>query len=291
MAKTSKRIAALACLLLVLCPATGFSVTWLKQSTAATVKLGPFVDSTDGVTAETGLTIAQSDIRLSKNGGSFAQSHNAAGATHDENGWYGIPLDTTDTGTLGNLTVAVYTSGALPVWKDFMVVPANIWDSLFGGTDNLQVDAVQWGGTAVASVKIAATLAAEDVSGNLPADVKAYTVQPTTFDPNTTPVQASTAAVAAIKTGMQAPGSSLALILEDTGTTLPALLPAGFSTVVVADGAVNANASVNLDAEQTASLAAEIAAQIGDLSSLSTALASIQTGVTRLLNSLGWVKQ
>lgn len=55
----------------------------LKQSTAATIKLGAFVDDTDGKTAETALTIGQADIRLSKNGGDIAQSHNTAGATHD----------------------------------------------------------------------------------------------------------------------------------------------------------------------------------------------------------------
>ena len=53
----------------------------LKQSTAATIKFGPFVDDTDGKTAETGLTIAQADIRLSKNGGDFAQTNNSEGAT------------------------------------------------------------------------------------------------------------------------------------------------------------------------------------------------------------------
>jgi len=113
---------------------------WLKQSTAVTVKVGPFVDSTDGVTAETALTISQADIRLSKNGGNIAQSNNAAGATHDELGYYDIPLDTTDTNTLGTLKLLVSESGALPVWQDFMVVPANVWDSLFGA-DKLQVHA------------------------------------------------------------------------------------------------------------------------------------------------------
>lgn len=110
---------------------------WLKQSTAATIKLGPFVDATDGVTAETALTISQADIRLSKNGGAFAQTNNAAGATHDEAGEYGIPLDATDTNTLGRLKVRVSESGALPVWQTFMVVPANVWDSFFGA-DKLQ---------------------------------------------------------------------------------------------------------------------------------------------------------
>ena len=107
---------------------------WIKQSTAATIKLGPFLDDTDGKTAETGLTISQADIRLSKNGGAFAQSNNTTGATHNENGYYDVPLNATDTNTLGTLRVAVSESGALPVWQDFMVVPANVWDSMFGGS-------------------------------------------------------------------------------------------------------------------------------------------------------------
>ena len=113
----------------------------LKIATAATVKLGPFVDDTDGKTAETGLTISQADIRLSKNGGAFAQTHNAAGATHDENGYYDVPLDATDTGTVGRLRVSVSVAGALPVWQDFMVVPTHVYDSLVLGTDLLDVRA------------------------------------------------------------------------------------------------------------------------------------------------------
>ena len=111
----------------------------LKQSTAATIKLGPFIDDTDGKTAETGLTIAQADIRLSKNGGGFAQKNSTTSATHDENGYYDIPLNATDTGTLGRLRVAVRKSGALPVWQDFLVVTANVYDTLCS-TDSLDVN-------------------------------------------------------------------------------------------------------------------------------------------------------
>ena len=110
----------------------------LKQSTAATIKLGPFIDDTDGKTAETALTIAQADVRLSKNGGDFAQKNSTTSATHDENGYYDIPLDATDTGTLGRLQVAVSKSGALPVWQDFLIVTANVYDTLCS-TDSLDV--------------------------------------------------------------------------------------------------------------------------------------------------------
>lgn len=111
---------------------------WLKQSTAVTVKMGPFVDDADGKTAETALTISQADIRISKNGGDIAQSNNAAGATHDELGYYDVPLNATDTATVGTLRVLVSETGALPVWQDFMVLPDNVWDSLFGA-DKLKV--------------------------------------------------------------------------------------------------------------------------------------------------------
>lgn len=115
-------------------------MTWLKQSTATDVELGPFVDSTDGVTAETGLTISQADCQLIKNGGAAAQKNDATSATHLAGGHYKVPLNTTDTNTLGRLRLYVNESGAVPVWRDFMVVPSNVWDSLFGA-DKLQVHA------------------------------------------------------------------------------------------------------------------------------------------------------
>ena len=124
---------------------------WIKQSTAATIKLGPFLDDTDGKTPETGLTISQADIRLSKNGGAFAQSNNTAGATHNENGYYDVPLNTTDTNTLGTFRVAVSKSGALPVWQDYMVVPANVWDSMFGAS-TLNVNVSTMSSAAVDSI-------------------------------------------------------------------------------------------------------------------------------------------
>lgn len=118
---------------------------FLKQSTAVDIAMGPFVDSTDGFTPETGLTITQPDIRLKKNAGNWAQKNASQTLSHEENGWYEVALDATDTNTLGILMVAIYESGALPVWREFMVVPANVYDSLVGGADTLQVDVAQFG--------------------------------------------------------------------------------------------------------------------------------------------------
>lgn len=120
-------------------------MNYLKQSTAATIVLGPFIDDTDGKTAETGLTIAQADVRLSKAGGAFAQKGDASSATHMEFGYYSVPLSTADTGTLGPLKVCVSEAGALPVFADYTVLAANVYDSLIGGGDLLSVDVSQFG--------------------------------------------------------------------------------------------------------------------------------------------------
>jgi len=112
---------------------------WLKQSTSFTFRIGPFVDATDGVTAETALSIAQADIQISKNGGAFAQTSASPTTTHDADGWYQCPLTATDTNTLGPLTVQIVMAGALPVWEHFMVVPANVYESMVAGSEWLEV--------------------------------------------------------------------------------------------------------------------------------------------------------
>jgi hypothetical protein len=118
---------------------------FLKQSTAVDVIIGPFVDEDDGKTAETGLTITQADVRLSKNGGNMAQKNEATACTHDEIGYYDCNLDATDTGTLGRLQLMVHESGALPVYHEYMVLTAHTYDTLCS-TDYLQVDLIQMGG-------------------------------------------------------------------------------------------------------------------------------------------------
>ena len=107
----------------------------LKQSTTYTFRIGPFVDDGDGTTEETGLSLGQSDLKLSKAGGAFAQtSDSSPTTTHDEDGWYQCPLTATDTDTLGQLTIKIHKTGALPVYKDFTVVTAAVYDSLINNT-------------------------------------------------------------------------------------------------------------------------------------------------------------
>lgn len=104
----------------------------LRQSTASQViQLGPFVDSTDGDTAETGLTIANTDIKLRPLGATSATSKNSGGATHSANGNYYATLDATDTATVGPMKISVKVAGALPVWLECMVYEEAVYDALF----------------------------------------------------------------------------------------------------------------------------------------------------------------
>lgn len=106
----------------------------LKQSTASQAALlGPFVDDTDGATPETGLTIANTDIRLSANGGNMA-AKNSGGGTHDENGWYAVTFDATDTAAVGRLQVSCKVAGALTVFMDFDVVEEAVYDDLYAAS-------------------------------------------------------------------------------------------------------------------------------------------------------------
>ena len=106
----------------------------LKQSTSSqAILIGPFVDDTDGKTAETGLTIANTDIRLSKNGANIA-AKNSGGGTHDELGYYTITLDATDTSTVGVMQIMCTMSGALPVYHNVQILEEAVYDALYASS-------------------------------------------------------------------------------------------------------------------------------------------------------------
>lgn len=128
------------------------------------ISFGPFLDKTDGVTEETGLVSAldhaSTGIKLSKNGGALTIRHaTVTTTTYDAYGMYRVTLDTTDTNSLGTLRVAFNEAATcLPVWQDFMVLPANVYDSLVGGSDLLDVSVTQILGTAVSTPATAGVL-------------------------------------------------------------------------------------------------------------------------------------
>jgi len=107
----------------------------LKQSTASQeILLGPFLDDDDGVTQKTGLTIANTDIKIFKAGGTTLGNKNSGGATEIATGFYYATLDATDTDTLGPLVIVVQMTDCLCVRHEFNVVSAAYYDWVYGST-------------------------------------------------------------------------------------------------------------------------------------------------------------
>ena len=107
----------------------------LQANTAVDLMVGPFLDETTGKDAETGLTITQSEVRLSKNGANMAQKNEATSLTHDELGNYVCKLNTTDTNTEGILTLMIHESGALPIKMDYTVLAQAAYISKYTAKD------------------------------------------------------------------------------------------------------------------------------------------------------------
>lgn len=108
---------------------------YFRQSTASQeVPLGYFVDSTDGNTEKTALTIANTDIKIWKTGATTLASKNSGGGTHISNGIYYAVLDATDTDTIGPMVLFVHVSGALAVRVECCVLDETVYDVMFGTT-------------------------------------------------------------------------------------------------------------------------------------------------------------
>jgi hypothetical protein len=106
---------------------------YLRQSTASQeVILGPFVDSTDGNTQKTALTIANTDIKIWVTGATTLANKNSGGATHISGGIYYAVLDATDTATIGPLVIFVHVATALAVRVACMVLDEAVYDAWFG---------------------------------------------------------------------------------------------------------------------------------------------------------------
>lgn len=155
------------------------------------------VDSSDHVTAKTGLTVT---VTLSKNGGAFAA---VAGAVSEiGNGWYALAGNATDRNTLGELLVHASASGADPFDGQYSIVDFDPF-----------------------VFKPPVSLAPADCSGNIPAVVKAQD----NIDFGAMQKASITAAVPTVaqnRQEMDSNSTKLASILEDTGTTIPALINA-----------------------------------------------------------------
>jgi hypothetical protein len=122
---------------------------FLRQATASQeILLGPFVAAADG-TAQTGLTIANTDIKLLLGGATAEQNKNSGGGTHIAGGRYSAVLDATDTATVGVLEVSVNPASGIPWNKSYYVLEEAIYDALFAAsaTGLLPANVTQFGGS------------------------------------------------------------------------------------------------------------------------------------------------
>ncbi len=147
---------------------------FLRTNTATIVTVGPFYDKTDGVTIETALTITNERISfvVDLNDGSAPTLvlDNVTGATsgtsNDLNyitncdaGLMQLELSAANTNYHGRAFLTVTdAANHCPVFHEFMILPALVYDSIIAGTDNLQVDTIQVGGTTQTARDIGASV-------------------------------------------------------------------------------------------------------------------------------------
>lgn len=133
---------------------------YLKADTNTEVLIGPAVAVGDGFTPVTTLSLSTADeAEIIKYGGATpltvtSISANGFAAITGADGYYTLDITTGNSDTEGFLTVLINDDSLiLPIRVDFMVVNANVYDSLFAAatTDYLQTDVAQWLGTAAAT--------------------------------------------------------------------------------------------------------------------------------------------
>lgn len=152
-----KRLFVILLTIFLLCQiAQGGFCGYLKADTQVIVTIGPFVDVSDGFTPQTDIALSGDEAELIKHGSTSVVDISGATwvAVTNCRGYYSLTLTTSHTDTEGQITVIVQDdSDCLPVRNTFMVVNANVYDSLFAAatTDYLQVDTIQVSGDSTAA--------------------------------------------------------------------------------------------------------------------------------------------
>lgn len=127
---------------------------YLRGDTSGIVLAGPAVDKSDAVTPVEGLAVGTVDevVIYKHDALSATDISGTTTMTHRAGGLYTLTLSTTDTNTIGRMTLSVRDDDVcLPFWKDFTVLSPHIYDSLFAasGVELLQVDVVQASGSPI----------------------------------------------------------------------------------------------------------------------------------------------
>jgi len=134
---------------------------YLRTNTATRITVGPFLDKTDGITPETALTVTSCKLTFVVDDGGVptlvldAAPTASGGAndmvhiTGDDAGYYDLELAAANVNYLGRAKLAITDAAThCPVFHEFMIVPAVVYDAVILGTDLLDVSMTQISGDA-----------------------------------------------------------------------------------------------------------------------------------------------
>jgi hypothetical protein len=205
---------------------------WAKQSTAATLIVGPILDSTGAEYA----SAAIGDLSISKNGGTLTALAAAATLTVIANGQYTLVMTTGNLDTLGRLQITCNKSTYQMPPVGLVVVPAMVFDSMVLGTDVLHGDVTQFGGTALTAaagipeVKVASIAANAVNASAIAADAVTEIQSGLATQASVDDLPTNTELATALGTADDAVLAAIATVQSDTNdiqTRLPATLESG----------------------------------------------------------------
>ena len=192
----------------------------LKQSTAATIVVGPVLDSS-GLAVTTAVV---GDFRIAKNGTTATLS--GATVTHDANGYYTIALTTGNTDTAGRLVVYSGNTAQSMATHHWTVLLASVFDALQANATNATGGLVTATASVTAMAGAISTLTAAGVRTELSAELgridaaissrMATYTQPTGFLAATFPATVSSYAGGAVASVTGAVGSVTARVTANT---------------------------------------------------------------------------
>jgi hypothetical protein len=199
---------------------------WAKQSTAATLIVGPILDSTGA--EYTSAVIG--DLSISKNGGTLTAMASAATLTHIANGQYTLVTTTGNLDTLGRAQITCNKSTYQMPTVNLMVVPANVYDSMVLGTDALDVSAIQFAGqtiTAAAGVTVPSSIASPT---NI-TSASGITLAATTHTGAVIPTVSSVTNGVTVTTNNDKTGYTASTVTDKTGYSLSQAFPSNFASL------------------------------------------------------------
>jgi hypothetical protein len=247
---------------------------YLKTNTATIVTVGPFLDKTDGVTLETALTITNERISFTVdlNNGSAPTLvlDNVTGATsgtsNDLNyitncdaGLMQLELAAANVNYVGRgfLTITD-AANHCPVFHEFTILPAQVYDSLVLGTDLLQADTTQIGGTAQTARDLGASVLLSSGTGTGQLSITSGVVAANATQISGDATAADNAESFFDGTGYAGTNNVIPLVTTTTTATNLTNLPAAAATAAELAKVPKSDSTVTWNATALASINAEV---------------------------------